>query len=237
MNTDTIQDFTVTSTEHDTLNLYQALNAGKTVVLDFFFTTCHYCQLYAPIIEQSYLNHGAGSGNILYWGIDYNDTDPEVAAYKSTYGVTNPCISGKDGNGNSVISYFSQYFNLAGYPVYAVICPNKKVFWDVNYPPVDTGFNVYLDSCQVFGVIENVMKNPVTVYPNPSGGKFIIEINNNPLRIDDYIEIYNMTGKKILETTITNRNAEIDLSDSPKGIYFLKINHKEKNYSIKLVMP
>lgn len=44
-------DFTITTTDGVVRNLYTELNAGKSVLLDQFYTTCGYCQMYAPIID------------------------------------------------------------------------------------------------------------------------------------------------------------------------------------------
>lgn len=140
-------DFTVTDTDGNTLHLFEALDNGKTVLLDFFFTTCSFCQQYAPIIEQVYQNTGAGSGDIYFWGLDYGDTDAEVIAYKQAYGVTNPCASGIEGNANAAIQLYIDNFNFIGYPTYTVICPDRTVYWDVNYPPNVNGFNQYFDNC------------------------------------------------------------------------------------------
>src|ERR1035437_5885237 len=74
----TASDFTVTFTDGTTKSLYATLAQGKTVLLDFFFTTCGYCIQYAPTIDQSYVAHGSGSGNIVYWGLDYGDNTSNV---------------------------------------------------------------------------------------------------------------------------------------------------------------
>lgn len=79
----TCPDFTITTTDGVVRNLYTVLNAGKAVLLDQFYTTCGYCQMYAPIIDDAYVNHGSGTGDIEFWGIDQGDTDAEVIAYKA----------------------------------------------------------------------------------------------------------------------------------------------------------
>ena len=62
-------DFTITTTDGITRNLYNTLDSGKTVFVDLFYTTCYYCQLYSPVIEEIYQNKGAGQEDIEFWGI------------------------------------------------------------------------------------------------------------------------------------------------------------------------
>jgi hypothetical protein len=74
------------------------------------------------------------------------------------------------------------------------------------------------------------------IFPNPSNGYFTINhpFNNNYPQI---IEIYNALGEKIFSTT-NNLNGikEIDLTNDPQGIYFVKLLEGEKVYSEKVVI-
>ena len=47
----TAPDFTATDTHGETHTLYDYLEDGKIVVLDFFYTTCGPCQFYTPTSE------------------------------------------------------------------------------------------------------------------------------------------------------------------------------------------
>ncbi len=129
-----IDDFTIIDTDGNELNLYSTLNEGKTVFLDLFFTTCGYCIQYAPIIEQVYQQTGAGTGDVLFWGISPQDNNQQIEAYKQTHGITNPC-AGTDGNGPAAISIITAGQTFLGYPTYCVVCPDKDMQLDVCYPP------------------------------------------------------------------------------------------------------
>ena len=102
----TAPDFTVTFTDGSTANLYNTCDSGNTVMLDFFYVDWTYCQANAAKIDSAYVAHGSGTGNIKFWGIDYGDNKMDVIAYKSQYGVTNPCASGTQGGGNAVINVY-----------------------------------------------------------------------------------------------------------------------------------
>lgn len=75
--------------------------------------------------------------------------------------------------------------------------------------------------------------NAVKIFPNPSGGKFILEAE---MAIS--VEIYNAFGEKIMDLLPAENNSviEIDLSGFPKGIYLAKINGRNKVFTGKLIL-
>ncbi len=225
-------DFTITTTDGIVRNLYDELNAGKAVLLDQFYTTCGYCQAYAPIIDEAYVNHGSGSGNILFWGIDQGDTDAEVIAYMAQYGVTNPCASGVDGGGNAADAALIQALEGAGqtflgYPTYSVVCPNKTVSWDVNYPPSATGFDSYFTNCGVSAIAEHsTIVRLDRVFPVPAATEVNFEITvNEPSDIS--FNVYDLTGRTMYEHQAQYSNGvfviTIDVSTYSSGAYVVKM--------------
>lgn len=81
------------------------------------------------------------------------------------------------------------------------------------------------------GISKNDLSSDFKIYPNPSSGKFIIEIQNNQKDLN--IEIYNVIGEKVLQQQTSK---EIDLSDSPRGIYFIRVYEGEKIYTRKIIV-
>lgn len=83
-------------------------------------------------------------------------------------------------------------------------------------------------------LVENTKSNDVLIVPNPSNGKFSIDYLNNP----SSISILNLLGDKILDIdqTILQQDLEIDLSDFPKGIYFLGLKCKNTFQSRKIII-
>jgi hypothetical protein len=68
----------------------------------------------------------------------------------------------------------------------------------------------------------------ISLFPNPSGGKFTIEVprNINPGAI---LEIYNINGKRVYSTSLPGQTElEIDLSGSSSGIYWIRLKDYEK---------
>lgn len=224
----TCPDFTITTTDGVVRNLYTVLNAGKAVLLDQFYTTCGYCQMYAPIIDDAYVNHGSGTGDIEFWGIDQGDTDAEVIAYKATYGVSNPCASGTQGGGNAAdAALISANGNFTGYPTYSIVCPNKTVSWDVNYPPSVNGFNTYFTNCGVTAIAEQ--ENGIKldrVFPVPATDQVNFEITVDvPGNIQ--FEIYDIMGQLVYSHQADYTNGvfviNVDVTSFANGAYVVKM--------------
>ncbi|OFY27657.1 MAG: hypothetical protein A2275_03710 [Bacteroidetes bacterium RIFOXYA12_FULL_35_11] len=80
-------DFTLTDTQGNTWNLYEQLDAGKTVVLDFFSTTCGSCISSVPNINQLWIDNGSGNGSVLVWGIETNNAgNVQIDSFMVNYG-------------------------------------------------------------------------------------------------------------------------------------------------------
>jgi len=80
--------------------------------------------------------------------------------------------------------------------------------------------------------------NSVSVYPNPTSGEFQMQVGNGQSALgNEYkIEIYNVYGDKVYEQDISDKETAngnspyglslitVNLSESPDGIYFVRIN-------------
>ncbi len=78
----------------------------------------------------------------------------------------------------------------------------------------------------------------ISVFPNPSEGKFRIKIVKKQLvKGNDYIAIYNLSGNRIYFSEFTSQTPnEIDLSAFPKGIYFVNIYAGGETHTEKIVL-
>ena len=69
----------------------------------------------------------------------------------------------------------------------------------------------------------------ISIYPNPSQG--IYQVRSSENLAGKRYQIFDLKGQLIQEGMFTNRNYQLNLSNSPSGIYFLQINQlgvKEK---------
>lgn len=72
----------------------------------------------------------------------------------------------------------------------------------------------------------------LSLYPNPvNNGKVYISTKND---LDKEIIIFDVLGKKVLQTTISSR--ELNVSNLSSGVYIIKINEKEASATRKLII-
>ena len=227
-----VGDFTITTTDGITRNLYNTLDSGKTVFIDLFFTTCSWCQLYAPIIEEVYQDHGAGAGDIEFWGISNNLNDPDdlIDQYKANFNISNPC-AGPDGGGTTAHTTVISGQDFLGWPTYCVICPDRTMYFDPVYPPTVTGFDPYFETCAAMVGIDQPgfsIPNPgiKAVYPNPASTELYLQVAvNEPGPVA--IEIYNLLGSKVSsvsrELSRGSQTLAIPVSELSNGFYFIRL--------------
>ena len=96
---------------------------------------------------------------------------------------------------------------------------------------IDKFLEIELDDDDEIEEIRN--DNNLQIYPNPADNNISIEIRDH----DDeeaIISIYNTLGIKVLEQR--NTNSDIDISSYTPGLYFVKVNCKDKTYIKKLII-
>lgn len=92
-------------------------------------------------------------------------------------------------------------------------------------------------SCMNFDIIGAISVNQslfanTTIYPNPSNGKYIIE----DVPQSSKLIVTNVLGKVILTESINTNNYEINITEEPNGIYFIKlIDNSDKYFLVKVI--
>ena len=80
-------------------------------------------------------------------------------------------------------------------------------------------------------VQENTIEG-LSFYPNPAtGGKIYISTKSNE---DKQITIFDVLGKKVLQTTLSSR--ELNISSLSPGIYLIKIEEGDASATRKLIV-
>jgi hypothetical protein len=73
------------------------------------------------------------------------------------------------------------------------------------------------------------------MYPNPSNGLFNIRINQYVGKVT--IEVVDLNGRLVYSQNNTDFNVEksIDMSQFQSGMYIVKVNNNQVNFSQKIV--
>jgi len=225
---DPAPDFTVTDTHGGMHRLYDYLDAGKTVVLDFFYTTCIPCQFYTPQVNLAFEKYGCNDADVIFMAIDYNDTDAEVVAYDAEYEIMYPSVSGLNGGGNGVVNAYG----ISGFPTFYVIDSTREIVEVIDPPTLqvfDFRFNLLgiepMD-CGTSPVSSAARIGQLSVFPNPVSGDEISLVLQKSESHTGMYEITDITGALMQSGTICSTAAEgirIGVGDLPHGIYTIRV--------------
>ena len=105
------------------------------------------------------------------------------------------------------------------------------------YVGTGTGSGPYADYYEYtpinVGVEENNLETvTVTVFPNPSNGKFVVKSELTK----GEIAVYNIQGEKVYAELVSASSTTIDLSTQAKGIYFVQVKCGDKISTQKIVI-
>lgn len=122
-------DFTVTDIHGRQVNLFEILDRGQYVLIDFFYRNCPPCGQAMPKVVSSYYSMGCNKHDIFYMEISYVDDNEVLETWVDYYGVEYPTI-GREGGGASVTSAYG----VSAFPTVIVIAPDRSIVIDDLYP-------------------------------------------------------------------------------------------------------
>jgi hypothetical protein len=106
-----------------------------------------------------------------------------------------------------------------------------------NLPPNVIDFITTDVASNTTAAVENF---DIKIFPNPSSGKFTVEINKANLREEDLeIKLYNMLGQEVFnkKAVFLNNKEVIELDESvAQGAYILQVKQDEDNISTKRII-
>jgi hypothetical protein len=112
----------------------------------------------------------------------------------------------------------------------------------VRYKVVDQSGNVSATVERSVRVVvtsldEVTNETSLSIYPNPSTGKFTIS-SKETMTGNTEVTLYNVLGAKVYSQTITmsGKTAEIDAEGLPSGIYLLQLTNNGKQYTQRVTV-
>ncbi len=132
----------------------------------------------------------------------------------------------------------------------------EKVYIDLtpykNLPSIEIGFESsvsesfangagtanLIDNIQIVrvnptGTKENILAASLNVYPNPSNGTFSVSL---PKGKAFEMEVTDLTGKVVMKQTVKSNATQLNLKETAKGVYMLKIVSEGKTAVQKLII-
>lgn len=109
----------ISLTTFDGQQVTMASLQGKVVVLNFWASWCNPCEDEAPDLESAW-RYYKDSGQVVFIGIDYADTDREAMSYLDRFDIT--YLNGADLGGK-----MSQAYRIRGVPETYIIDQNGRI--------------------------------------------------------------------------------------------------------------
>ena len=166
-------DFTATDIHGTEVHLFDILDGGQAVLIDFFFTTCGPCQQATPKIAQSYTAMGCNMYDVFYMEIATGDSDAACLNWVNNYGIEYPTISGA-GGGTTICNQYG----IGQYPTVILIMPNHQIVIQDLWPISNA--QTIISQLEAHGLQQHDCTVPVPTY-DPQVALIIDEVTESSI--------------------------------------------------------
>ena len=217
----TAVDFTATDCHGTEVHLFDILDGGQYVLLDFFYKACGPCQQATPKVAEAYSLLGCNQGDIFFMEVSPYDNDAALQSWVSTYGIEYPTI-GTSSNGASIVNSYG----ITAFPTIILIAPNRTILEQDIYPINSSAtltnlantYGIQQLACQT-GIHEvAVPENGFNMYPNPVEDMLTITGDLQE------VTIYNMVGQQVWNQQVNTNEVTIPTAQWNNGVYFVRVN-------------
>jgi Secretion system C-terminal sorting domain/Reeler domain len=108
----------------------------------------------------------------------------------------------------------------------------------LNYPGATTLSTLLVSEQTNTGISDPTLPSAL-IFPNPNNGQFTVKIPESMQNNDGTLEILNVSGNTVTKTKYTsknNRDIHMDISSSPRGVYFLILQNPSENKFEKFII-
>ncbi len=141
---DVVHDFTFTDYEGQSHTFSDLLKDHKFIVLDYYFTTCYYCNNEFTVEKQQGLDTRYGDDILFIYVNGYGETKSKVDSHAKQYGLEGIFVNGtKSGsnNDNFMVYFKNQNRSDWGFPT-KIVVDQQGVY--VSYSRGDTHGTMYI---------------------------------------------------------------------------------------------
>ena len=221
-------DFTTVDIDGNEIHLYDILDAGQAVLINFFLTGDPYSETPMADVVEAYRLYGCNQNDVFFMEISPNGHDDECHAWVDQFGVQYPTIS-RDGGGNQIV----QDIPVGYYPTILLIRPDHTFANRDIYPPTLEYIIQAMDAeeyeqhdCED-GVSQND-NQAITVYPNPANT--FVTMKGENLGV---VRVYNALGQKVDEFEANGSELRIKTAGYENGIYVVKAGNNTLRFVVK----
>ncbi len=210
-------NFTLTDIDGNTHELYDYLDQGKSVLLDFFAVWCSPCQSHAQTLENAFQTYGPnGDNSMMFLSLEAEDATTD-----------GQCINYGGFPWSSIISYpivnttgsIPYLYNINYYPSVFIVCPDRTIT-EVGQIGLNGIGNFVDNNCEMI-IYENdlsVKNISVNLQNCGAGAHPIIEIENVGTNTMSNLEIQLFSNGVLVESIVwqdninPNQSASIEFS-------------------------
>ena len=156
-------DFTGTDCYgEEVINLFEILDRGQHVLIDFYYYLCTPCQRVVPYVVEAYEALGCNNHDVFFMEVTHYDNAEICQWWAEEYGVQYPTIS-KEYGGEEIRAAY----NIPSFPSLVLIAPDRKILLqDMDYDSIKEGGAQYIiEQLEQFGIEQHSCDEPVVNEP------------------------------------------------------------------------
>lgn len=167
-------DFTATDHEGNEIHLFEILDGGQYVLIDFFYSSCPNCPAVATNMVDAYYRLGCNEHDVFFMEISVTDHPNSAANWINTYNIPYPTIHNDfygttpAGQGYDICGAYG----IESYPTTILIAPDRQIVYqdiwpvhspeDIITPLVEVGIEEHPCSGQEATALIDVVKEKST---------------------------------------------------------------------------
>lgn len=216
-------DFVAVDCNGNEVHLYDILDSGQYVFIDFFHYTCGPCRELMPFVEESYYYYGCNDKDVFYMEIS-SDNASLCMQWIEEFDVEYPTISKEDGGGE-----IRSVYRIPGDPFFMLIAPDRSVVLSSWYNFDFDDFQSIVDAFAPFDIqvyqcyhdVEEESEANYELFPNPADTFVNLSVKGSSL-----VQIYNALGQLTDSFVVENQQVKMETDNYPDGLYFIQVNGK-----------